>query len=183
MSSKKIFSKNQKSLNSNSESDKADVHSEQNLYPSQKEESIVIEKAKPTSEKKTLTVFGSETEFDGVLEFSDDLIITGRFNGTINATGNLEISKDALCTVDSINVKSLIISGELTGDINASDRVEICSGAKVTGDIKTSRIRIANNVEFEGQVTMVSTTPEDNIFSVSSEEYKKALVARSELIE
>ena len=108
MSSKKIFSKNQKSLNSNSESEKTDVYSKQNLYPSQKEESIVIEKARPTSEKKTLTVFGSETEFDGVLEFSDDLIITGRFNGTINATGNLEISKDALCTVDSINVKSLI---------------------------------------------------------------------------
>ena len=42
MSSKKIFSKNQKSLNSNSESDKADVYSEQNLYSSQKEESIVI---------------------------------------------------------------------------------------------------------------------------------------------
>ena len=74
MSSKKIFSKNQKSLNINSESDKADVHSKQNLYPSQKEETVVLEKEKPTSEKKTLTVFGSETEFDGVLEFSDDLI-------------------------------------------------------------------------------------------------------------
>ena len=51
MSSKKIFSKNQKSLNSNSESEKTDVHSEQNLYPSQIEETVVLEKAKPTSEK------------------------------------------------------------------------------------------------------------------------------------
>lgn len=182
MSSKKIFSKKQKAVKNNSEPDKPDIRLESDISPLQNE-TAVQEKIKPSLEKKTLTVFGSETEFDGVLEFSDDLIITGRFNGKINATGNLEISKDALCTVDSINVKSLIISGELTGDINASDRVEICSGAKVTGDIKTSRIRIANNVEFEGQVTMVSTNPEDNIFSVSSEEYKKALVGRSELIE
>ena len=43
------------------------------------------------NERRTLTVFGAETEFDGVLEFSDDLIITGKFTGKINATGNLEI--------------------------------------------------------------------------------------------
>ena len=38
-----------------------------------------------------LTVFGQETEFDGVLEFSDNLVITGKFHGTINASGDLEI--------------------------------------------------------------------------------------------
>ena len=133
--------------------------------------------------KKTLTVFGPETEFDGVLEFSDDLIITGKFNGKIKATGNLEVSKEAVCTVESIDVKSVVISGSVTGNINASERVEICSGASVTGDINTARLRIANNVEFEGEITMLDKQPDENIFSVASKEYKEALVLRSDVIE
>ena len=34
-------------------------------------------------EKKNITVFGEETEFDGVLEFSDRLVITGKFSGSL----------------------------------------------------------------------------------------------------
>ena len=40
----------------------------------------MAESTEKLDEKRTLTVFGPETEFDGVLEFSDDLIITGKFN-------------------------------------------------------------------------------------------------------
>ncbi len=141
-----------------------------------KEENIV-------EEKRTLTVFGPETEFDGVLEFSDDLIITGKFNGRIKATGNLEIAKDAICTVEKITAKSIVISGSVTGNLEASDRVEICSGGSVIGDIVTSRIRIENNVEFEGQITMLDKIPEENLFLSASNEYKQAMVLRTDVIE
>ena len=46
------------------------------------------------------TILGSETSFDGVLEFTDNLKINGKFNGTINSNGNLDIDKAAVCTVD-----------------------------------------------------------------------------------
>ncbi len=141
------------------------------------------EKTTLEEEKRTLTVFGPETEFDGVLEFSDDLIITGKFNGRIKATGNLEIAKDAVCTVEKMSAKSIVISGAVTGDVSASERVEICSGGSVTGDIETARIRIENNVNFEGQITMLDAEPEENLFSVSSAEYKNAMVLRSDVIE
>ena len=36
-----------------------------------------IVKTTKDDEKRTLTVYGLETEFDGVLKFSDDLVITG----------------------------------------------------------------------------------------------------------
>ena len=135
------------------------------------------------SEKRTLTVFGAETEFDGELEFSDDLIITGKFNGRISATGNLEIAKGAVCTVKTISAHSVVIAGAVTGDIKASDRVELCSGGTMTGDIETPRIRIENNVEFEGQVIMLDELPDTNLFSGASKEFKSALVLRSDIIE
>lgn len=131
-------------------------------------------------EKKNLTVFGQETEIEGVLEFSDELIITGKFKGTIKATGDLEIDKTAVCEVDSIDASSIVVSGKVSGNLNAEERIEICSGAVVKGDLKTTRIRIADNVDFEGQVTMLDTIPDVDLFSVASEEYKQAMIVKTD---
>ncbi len=130
--------------------------------------------------KKNVTVLGQETEFDGVIEFTDNLVITGKFNGTINATGDLEIEKTAVCKVDTINANSLVISGKITGNMLVPERVEMCSGSKVQGDVVTSHIRIADNVEFDGQVTMLDSVPDVDLFSVASDEYKKAMVLKSD---
>ena len=131
-------------------------------------------------EKRNFTVLGSETEFDGVLEFTDDLKINGRFSGTIIAEGNLEIDKGATCTVDKMSANSIIISGTVTGDIEAAERVEMCSGSKVKGNVTTARLRIADNVDFEGQVTMLDKEPDVDLFSVASEEFKQSLILKSD---
>lgn len=126
-----------------------------------------------------LTVFGQETEFDGVLEFTDNLVITGKFHGTIKATGDLEIDKSAVCDVDAISANSVIISGQVKGNVEAKNHIELCSGSKVKGDLLAAKLRIADNVEFEGSVSMIEQSPDLDIFSVSSEEFKKSLYLRS----
>ncbi len=131
-------------------------------------------------QKKNLTVFGQETEFEGMLEFTDNLVITGKFKGEIKATGDLEIEKGAVCTVSKMTANSIVVSGSVTGDIDAAERVEMCTGSIVHGDVKTARIRIAENVEFEGQISMLETEPDVNLFSVASDEYKNALVIKSD---
>lgn len=131
-------------------------------------------------QKKNLTVFGQETEFEGMLEFTDNLVITGKFKGEIKATGDLEIEKGAVCTVSKMTANSIVVSGSVTGDIDATERVEMCTGSIVHGDVKTARIRIAENVEFEGQISMLETEPDVNLFSVASDEYKNALVIKSD---
>lgn len=133
-----------------------------------------------SKENGNLTVFGQETEFDGVLEFTDSLVITGKFHGIIKATGDLEIDRSAVCDVDVMNAESIVVSGKVTGRIEASERVELCSGSRVKGDIKTARIRISDNVEFEGQVSMLSEVPDIDIFSVASAEYKDALIKKTD---
>lgn len=136
---------------------------------------------KEENQKKNLTVFGQETEFDGELEFTDNLVITGKFSGKINAAGDLEIDKTALCDVESIKVNSLVISGKVKGNIEAKERVEMCSGSSVCGDVVTGRIRIADDVDFEGSVTMLQNPPDVDIFSVASDEFKQALLIKSDL--
>ncbi len=130
--------------------------------------------------KKNLTVFGQETEFEGVLSFTDNLVITGKFRGTINSTGSLEIDKTAVCEVDVMKADSIVVSGKITGDLTAKERVELCSGSKVTGDISTARLRISDNVDFDGQVSMLESIPDVDLFTVASAEYKNALVLKNE---
>ena len=137
---------------------------------------------KHDNEKINVTVFGPETEFDGELEFSDKLVITGKFNGKIKASGDLEIAKDAVCTGETIAARSIVVSGSVRGNLEASERIEICSGSSVTGDITTSRLRIASDVNFEGQVTMLDKEPDIDLFSVASSEYKDSLALKSDAI-
>ena len=134
-------------------------------------------------EKRTITVFGTETEFDGVLEFKNQLVITGKFTGKIIAPkGDLEIARNAVCNVESIEVNSLVISGNVKGDISADDRVEICSGSTVHSNISTSRFRIANNVDFNGDVKMLEKEPDVDLFSVASSEFKNAMIIHSDVV-
>ena len=136
------------------------------------------------NERRNITVFGEETEFDGVLEFRDRLVITGKFSGKINApSGDLEIAKNSVCNVSQIDANSIIVAGgDVKGGMNAAERVEICSGSRVNGNITTARIRIANNVEFSGDVNMLENEPEVDLFSVASSEYKQAMIIHSDVI-
>lgn len=124
-----------------------------------------------------LTVLGEETEFEGVLEFTDNLIITGKVNGTIKSSGYLEISSCAECKVDTMTASTIIVSGTVTGNINAADKLEMNSGSRITGDVTTKHLCIADDVEFQGAVTMLDEVPEVDIFSMEAAEYKQQMTS------
>ncbi len=121
-----------------------------------------------------VTVLGQKTEFVGDLEFSDNLVITGKFEGKIQSSGNLKIDKTGRCQVSKIEADSIFVAGSVTGDLNASSKIEIASGSRVVGDICALRLRIDDNVDFHGQVTMLDAVPDVDIFSLTAAEYKKA---------
>lgn len=124
------------------------------------------------------TVFGSETEFEGEISFTDTLVIAGVYKGTIDATGDVEVAKGSTVEVSKIAAKSVVVYGSVKGDIDATERIEICGGSKVSGNIKAPRLRIASDADYSGQVAMLDSVPERDIFSVASEEYKSALSNR-----
>lgn len=121
-----------------------------------------------------VTVLGQKTEFVGELEFSDNLVITGIFEGKIQSSGNLRIDKTAKCQVSQIAADSIFVAGAVTGDLHAASKLEIASGSRVVGDVSALRLRIDDNVDFHGQVTMLEASPDVDIFSLTAAEYKKA---------
>ena len=133
-------------------------------------------------DNRNVTEFGEGTVFEGTLSFTVHLIISGKFSGTIEASGDLEISKTSSCTVDKISANSVVVYGTVTGDIDGQKSVELCRGSTLKGDIKTASLRIADNVDFDGKVSMTENPDEhyEDLFSIASDEFKKALAVKSE---
>jgi cytoskeletal protein CcmA (bactofilin family) len=101
------------------------------------------------------TTLGAETLFSGTLRFKDSLRIRGKFEGEIDATGRLYIDPEAVVTAHSIRATSVVVGGTIHGDIEAADRVEMLASAKVYGNVRTARLRIADGVIFEGSCEMI----------------------------
>ena len=126
-----------------------------------------------------LTVLGTETELNGTMHFGGNLVIMGKFTGSIESTGSLVVEKTGVCLCDTIKADSLTAAGRIEGDVYAKTRIEMFSGSKVIGNIATSRLRIEDNVNFRGEVKMLDEVPDVDIFSVSAAEYKRIVDGRT----
>jgi cytoskeletal protein CcmA (bactofilin family) len=101
------------------------------------------------------TTLGKETSFSGTLRFKDSLRIQGKFEGEIDSMGRLLIDGDAVVNARRIRASSVIVGGVVHGDIEAVDRLEMLPSAKVYGNVRTSKLRIADGVVFEGKCEMI----------------------------
>lgn len=113
---------------------------------------------KPSSPDNSLlvnTTLGAETSLSGLLRFKDSLRIKGSFEGEIDATGRLFIDPEATVNASRIRATSVVVGGTVRGDIEAPDRVEMLPSAKVFGNVRTARLRIADGVIFEGACEMI----------------------------
>jgi cytoskeletal protein CcmA (bactofilin family) len=126
-------------------------------------------------DNEAVVVLGSGTRFNGFLRFKEILCIQGKFNGTIDATGALIVDKGAVVEADRISVSSLTVHGTVIGEIYAMDKVDMLSGAEVRGNVRATRLRIADGVLFEGQCDMIRGEKETEIFSRSTDEIKAEL--------
>jgi len=101
------------------------------------------------------TTLGEETTFAGTLRFKDSLRIKGKFEGEIDAMGRLYIDTDAVVNARRIRATNVVVGGLVRGDIEAADRLEMLPTAKVYGNVRTAKLRIADGVVFEGSCEMI----------------------------
>ncbi|MCL2196335.1 MAG: polymer-forming cytoskeletal protein [Treponema sp.] len=126
-------------------------------------------------EKTEIVVLGKTTSFTGILKFATTLRIHGNFKGTIDASGDLIVDKEAVVDADHITVNSLTVFGHILGTVHALDKVDMMSGAKVQGDISAAKLRIADGVLFEGKCKMTNVEKDVEIFHRPTEEIKADL--------
>lgn len=101
------------------------------------------------------TTLSDTTHFDGVMKFTESLRINGKYEGTVDAKGLLVIGTNAKFK-GNIFCDEVIIGGEVRGNVSARRRIELLDSAKLYGDIKTAKLKIADGVVFEGKCEMMN---------------------------
>ena len=127
-----------------------------------------------------------DASMQGTLIFKDsvNLKINGRFEGVLNAKGNLMIGEEASVNAD-ITGESIIVAGRVTGNINALKELKLISPAQVLGDIRTPLLSIAEGATFDGNCRMLadSKSADSGRDSMNAEELAKYLEIYMNLVD
>lgn len=124
--------------------------------------------------EKIKTTFGKSTVFKGVLRYKNSLKIDGKFDGEIISSGFLYVEKGAVVNAD-IRVRSIVIGGTIHGNIIAVEKCEMLESGKVYGNIRTTKLRIADGVIFDGKCEMIKAPESIDIFSATVEKLKSTV--------
>ncbi len=97
---------------------------------------------------------GKTVVIRGELKGSEDLIVDGQLEGTIQLLeGRLTIGATANVAAD-LAAKDVLVMGKLRGNIVASGRVELRAGSAVEGDVRALRLAVEDNAVFRGKVDL-----------------------------
>ncbi len=100
------------------------------------------------------TVLAPDIEFEGLIEFSDPLMIKGKVRGKINASSDLLVDAGAVVNAD-IKASRVVIKGTVKGNITAEKIVRVLSSGSLTGDITAPEVVLDTGCFFSGVCTMI----------------------------
>jgi len=90
----------------------------------------------------------------GEVKGSEDLVLDGRVEGTVNLAENrLTVGPTADIAAD-LTAKDVLVMGKVLGNIVATGRVELRAGCNLEGDIKALRLAVEDNAVFRGKVDL-----------------------------
>lgn len=99
------------------------------------------------------TVIGAGITIEGEITSDEDVLVQGTLRGKLTAKDAVTIEPGGIVEAD-IASGPVAVAGIVTGNISSSDRVDLQNGAKVVGNVKATRITIADGAQFKGNVDM-----------------------------
>ena len=106
----------------------------------------------PADERRAIAWVGKSVIFKGELISSEDMIIDGRVEGTIEVHDHaLTVGPTAQIHAD-IAARSVTIRGSVTGTITAANLVEIRETGSVEGDIVSPHVSVAEGAVVRGRI-------------------------------
>jgi cytoskeletal protein CcmA (bactofilin family) len=71
----------------------------------------------------------------------------------LTVDGPVTVEPGAVVEAD-IGASTLSVGGHVTGNVTATERVDLLHGGRLVGDVKSSRLTIADGAVFKGNVDM-----------------------------
>ena len=90
----------------------------------------------------------------GEVKGSEDLIVDGRVEGTVNLSESRLTIGPSANVAANLSAKDILVLGQVKGNLTASGRVELRAGCLVEGDIRALRLAVEDNAVFRGKVDL-----------------------------
>jgi cytoskeletal protein CcmA (bactofilin family) len=99
------------------------------------------------------TVISAGITVEGELTSDEDVVVAGTLRGKLVTKDAISVEHGGVVEADMTG-GPVSVAGVVTGNINSSDRVDLQNGAKVVGNVRATRITIADGAQFKGNVDM-----------------------------
>lgn len=108
---------------------------------------------KPRDAREGMTLIAEEAFLHGSLVAKGSLRVEGAFEGDVTDAVDVEVGVNGR-VLGNLAAESVVIAGEVVGDVVASRSVEILASGKLTGDVRTPKLRIDEGAFFDGACSM-----------------------------
>jgi cytoskeletal protein CcmA (bactofilin family) len=96
------------------------------------------------------SVISAGLTFEGKIEGSGHVRISGRFKGDVQVDGTLTVEAGAHLA-GSVRAGSVVVAGEIEGNIEGAQRVELHQSGIVNGDISAGSLTVADGARMRGR--------------------------------
>jgi cytoskeletal protein CcmA (bactofilin family) len=96
------------------------------------------------------SVIATGLTFEGKIEGSGHVRISGRFKGDVHIDGMLTVETGAHLA-GSVRAGSVIVAGEIEGNIESAHKVELHQTGVVNGDVNAGSLSVAGGARMRGR--------------------------------
>ena len=96
------------------------------------------------------TVIAAGLTFEGKIDGSGHVRISGRFKGDVHVDGTLTVDAGAHLA-GAVRAGSVVVAGEIEGNIEGAQRVELHQTGVVNGDIAAGSLTVADGARMRGK--------------------------------
>jgi cytoskeletal protein CcmA (bactofilin family) len=96
------------------------------------------------------TVIAAGLTFEGKIDGSGHVRISGRFKGDVHVDGTLTVEAGAHLA-GAVRAGSVVVAGEIEGNIEGAQRVELHQSGIVNGDISAGSLTVADGARMRGR--------------------------------
>ena len=98
------------------------------------------------------TEIGASTIIRGELTAKEDIVVSGRVEGTIQCDGHRVVVNDGAHVKADILAHEIAVSGRVAGELAAKQRIALSTTADVEGKLLAPAITIAEGAALHGSV-------------------------------
>ena len=107
------------------------------------------------SDSKINSIIGPEVEVDGDVRVVGSILIYGKINGGVKATGSVRTAKGSYIK-GNIESKDANISGKIDGDLKVESKTILEKNCDLKGNLTTGIVVIEEGANFDGICNMIN---------------------------